>query len=158
MNQASVAHATFVIDRSYDAPPARAFAAWASPQAKCQWFAGPEEWERLEHELDFRVGGRERTGGRQPNGSLHVFEAVYCDIVEHKRIVTTYEMYENHVRTSVSLATVEFAPEALGTRLTYTEQGAYLDGRDTPTAREAGTRRLLEALDAVLRQTVGSAT
>lgn len=36
----SAQHATFVIERTYDAPPARVFAAWAEPKAKAQWFAG----------------------------------------------------------------------------------------------------------------------
>jgi uncharacterized protein YndB with AHSA1/START domain len=39
----SVTHATFVVERSYDAPPARVFAAWADPEAKARWFASPEE-------------------------------------------------------------------------------------------------------------------
>ena len=33
MTKRSVRHATFVIERVYDAPPARVFAAWASLQA-----------------------------------------------------------------------------------------------------------------------------
>ena len=37
-----------------------------------------------------------------------------------------------------------------GTRLTYTEQGAYLDGLDTPEQREEGTAQLLDALGASL--------
>jgi len=47
---------------------------------------------------------------------------------------------------------VEFRPEDGGTRLVLTEQGAYLDGHDTPTQREQGTRDLLDGLGAVLGQ------
>jgi uncharacterized protein YndB with AHSA1/START domain len=59
-------------------------------------------------------------------------------------------MYMDETRISVSLATVEFEPEGAGTRLVYTEQGAFLDGYDAPAGREQGTRDLLDALGAEL--------
>jgi hypothetical protein len=43
---------------------------------------------------------------------------------------------------------VEFAPAASGTALTFTEQGVFLDGRDSPAVREKGTSELLDALNA----------
>jgi uncharacterized protein YndB with AHSA1/START domain len=49
-------------------------------------------------------------------------------------------------RISASLATLEFEPAGAGTRLTYTEQGAFLDGHDNAAQRESGCRELLEAL------------
>ncbi len=55
-------------------------------------------------------------------------------------------------RISVSLATVEFKPAGSGTRLTFTEQGVFLDGYDEPAAREHGTRALLDKLDAYLQR------
>jgi hypothetical protein len=47
---------------------------------------------------------------------------------------------------------VEFEPAGAGTRPVLTEQGAFLDGFDDPSSRERGTRDLLEALDAALRE------
>jgi hypothetical protein len=38
----------------------------------------------------------------------------------------------------------------VGTRLRFTEQGAYLDGLDTGDSRKTGTTSQLEALGAVL--------
>jgi hypothetical protein len=52
---------------------------------------------------------------------------------------------------SVSVATVEFRPDGVGTRLVFTEQGAFLDGHDTPARREHGMGSLLDELDAELR-------
>ena len=49
-------------------------------------------------------------------------------------------------RISASLASTEFKPEGSGTRLVFTEQGAYLDGQDQIPQREEGTRELFEAL------------
>ena len=62
------------------------------------------------------------------------------------RIVTAYEMHLDGTRISVSLGTVDIKPEGNGTRLTYTEQGAFLDGFDKPEIREKGTTELLDAL------------
>ena len=56
-------------------------------------------------------------------------------------------MDRDDARISVSVATVEVEPAGAGTRLTFTEQAAYLDGADTPAAREHGTRELLEKLE-----------
>jgi uncharacterized protein YndB with AHSA1/START domain len=152
MAERSVTHATFVIERIYEASPARVFAAWANPAAKARWFAGPDDWEAGAYELDFRVGGRERAGGGPPGGPVHTFEARYQDIVPDQRIVCTYDMHLDETRISVSLATVEFKPVGAGTRLIYTEQAAFLDGYDNPAQREQGTRDLLDALDAELNR------
>jgi uncharacterized protein YndB with AHSA1/START domain len=112
MSERSVTHATFVVERSYDASPARVFAAWATPKAKARWFVGPDEWEASDHELDFRVGGRERVSGGPKGGPVHAFDARYQDIVPNERIVSTYDMHLDETRISVSLATVEFKAEA----------------------------------------------
>ncbi len=56
MTTRSVTHDTFVIERVYDAPPARVFAAWATSEGKASWFVGPEGWTQVERVFDFRVG------------------------------------------------------------------------------------------------------
>jgi hypothetical protein len=61
-------------------------------------------------------------------------------------------MHMDEARISVSLATVELKPARAGTRMTFTEQGAFLDGHDNPAQREQGTTDLLAALDAELRR------
>lgn len=53
-------------------------------------------------------------------------------------------------RMSVSVATVEPADEGDGTRLIYTEQGAYLDDLDRPEWRERGTAGQLDRLGELL--------
>ena len=152
MTERSVTHATFVVERTYDASPARVFAAFADPAAKARWFAGPEEWGPAEHELDFRVGGREISRGGPEGGPVFTYEARYQDIVPNERIISTYDMCMDQTRISVSLATVELKPESASTRLVYTEQGAFLDGHDNPAQREHGTGELLDALGAELRR------
>jgi uncharacterized protein YndB with AHSA1/START domain len=80
------------------------------------------------------------------SGMVFALEAVYQDIVPGERIVYSYDMKMNDERISVSLATVQLEAAEGGTRLTFTEQGAYLDGLDTPEQREHGTGELLDAL------------
>ena len=156
MTERSVTHATFVVERTYDTSPERVFAAWADPAIKARWFADPDEGD-AEHELDFRIGGREINRGRPDGGSLFAFEAIYQDIVQDERIVYTYDMHLDDKRISVSLGTVELEPVGEATRLTYTEQGAFLDGLDTPDQREQGTGSLLDALGDELQRGPSSA-
>ena len=154
----SVTHSTFSLERTYDASPGRVFAAFADPAQKAQWFLGsPDEWTQDAFDVDFRVGGREMNRGGRKDGPMHSFEALYYDIVADERIVYSYEMHLDDKRISVSLATIELAGAGDGTRLTLTEQGAYLDGFDDPKLRETGTADLLEALGAYLAQTPASA-
>ena len=143
MSKRSADHATFVIERNYDAAPARVFAAWADRAAKGQWFGPPDGGG--DHELDFRIGGREHFAA-SVGGALYTYDALYEDIVPDERIVYTYNMHRDGSRMSVSVSTVEMLALDEGTRLRYTEQGVFLDAIDTPQAREHGTRELLDKL------------
>ena len=142
MTDHSVTHATFTLDRTYPVPPDRVFAAWADPAAKAGWFCGPE----AEHELDFRVGGREVVRGRAPDGTSLTHEAVYHDIVPNERVVYASALYGGKTLATVSLTTVEFAPDGDGTRLLLTEQDTFLDDQEQPAWREQGTGDWLTAL------------
>lgn len=146
MTKRSNTHATFVIEREYAHSPAKVFAAYADPRSKAKWFVGPEEWEKSNLQLDFRVGGKESVSGGPPGGAVHTYNGEYWDIVENARIVLAYEMHMDATRTSVSLGTTEFTASPKGTKLIYTEQGVFLDGHDNPVERERGTRELLDQL------------
>jgi uncharacterized protein YndB with AHSA1/START domain len=150
MTNRSVVHDTFVVERTYPSSTARVFSAWADPAFKSQWFGEPGV-DDPNYELDFRVGGHERTSGNPGGGTMHfTYDAIYQDIVDGERIVYTYEMQLNGNRVSVSVASVEFRSDGDGTRLVLTEHGAYLDGYDTSAAREHGTGELLNALGRAL--------
>jgi uncharacterized protein YndB with AHSA1/START domain len=147
----SVLHSTFVIERTYPASPRRVFNAFADPAIKSHWF-GSDDFPSSHYALDFRVGGREINRGGPPDGPVYTFEARYADIVPNERIVTTYDMYMGEQRISVSVATVELVPDGSGSRMVYTDQGAYFDGLDTPEQREHGTNELFNALGAELER------
>jgi uncharacterized protein YndB with AHSA1/START domain len=152
MTDRCVIHDTFTIERTYPAAPARVFAAFASSEAKNAWGdtgeLEPAEREAGIEEFDFRPGGRERFGHKYA-GTTYRYDALYYDIVPDQRIVYSYEMYADDARISVSVATIEFAKSGDGTALTWTEQGAYLDGIDGPQApslRKEGTTEMLDGL------------
>jgi uncharacterized protein YndB with AHSA1/START domain len=152
MTDRSVIHDTFSIERTYPAAPSRVFAAFASAEAKAAWGdtggLDPVEGDAGTQEFDFWPGGRERFAHRW-EGTTYRYDALYYDIVPDQRIVYSYEMYADDTRISVSVATIEFAKSGNDTALTWTEQGAYLDGIDGPeasAAREGGTTEMLDGL------------
>lgn len=156
MTDHSVIHHTFSIERTYPAAPARVFAAFASAEAKSAWGdtggLEPVEGDAGVEEFDFRPGGRERFG-IAIQGTTCRYDALYYDIVPEQRIVYSYEMHANDARISVSVATIEFDKSGDGTVLTWTEQGAYLDGIDGPEApalRRGGTAEMLDSLTGFL--------
>lgn len=152
MTKRSVTHATFTLERTYDAAPARVFKAFADPAAKARWFAGSEdEWKTGKYELDFKVGGRETWRGGEKGGPEYRNDTNFRDIVPDQRIIFAYDMFQDDKRISVSLATVELKPDGGGTRLTFTEQGAFLDGYDDPKIRQSGWGSLLESLGKELK-------
>jgi uncharacterized protein YndB with AHSA1/START domain len=161
MADSSVIHDMFSIERTYPAAQSRVFAAFASKEAKDTWNddpdLGPAQGDASLKEFDFRPGGRERFGFEY-DGKSYRYDALYYDIVPDQRIVYSYEMYADDARISVSVATIEFAKSGDGTALTWTEQGAYLDGIDGPQAgdiRKGGTEEILDGLARYLTQPAG---
>jgi len=150
MTDRSVTHATFCIERTLSAAPARVFKAFADQSAKDVWFVGPPGWVRTERSMDFRVGGRETSSVGERGGVQHRFDATYHDIVPNERIVFTYAMHLDAVLMSVSITTIELVAIGDKTKLKFTEQGAFLDGVDFAANREQGTQYLLDAVEAWL--------
>ncbi len=143
-----VTHATFTLERVYPVPAARVFAAWADPAAKARWFTPDPS---SEHELDFRVGGREVARGGPDGGPVMTFESFYRDIVPGERILYSSTLSAGEDVVTVSLTTVELSPAGGGTRLVLTEQGTFLDGQEEPDWRKRGTGDQLDALGRELR-------
>jgi uncharacterized protein YndB with AHSA1/START domain len=153
MQACSVEHDTIVIERKFKAAPARVFAAWSTASARAQWAVPNENWESVEESEDFRVGGREvsRFG---PRGDPRIrAEKHYLDIVEDRRIIMAGTMFVADQPISCSLATVEFLRAGTGTRMLYTEQAAFLDGRDDAGTRRKGWKINLDKLEALLETT-----
>jgi uncharacterized protein YndB with AHSA1/START domain len=153
MEERSVIHSTFVIERSYPATPERVFGAFADPTRKRRWFVESGGHTVEHYELDFRVGGKERARfrfkeGTPVQGLVCTNDTSYQDIVPNRRVVHASTMTVGERCISASLATFEFLPSENGTDLIFTHQGAFFEGADGPEMREAGWRKLLEQLTA----------
>ena len=143
MNDFSITHDSFTIERLYPNCPEHVWSAWSSPEKKAAWFGSTG------HRMDFRVGGSERASHRDAMGE-HVNETRYFEIVESERIVMAYSMAVNGRVHTVSLATVVFADHGGGTRLTYTEQMCVIPPSDGLDGRRHGWTALLDAVGRLL--------
>jgi uncharacterized protein YndB with AHSA1/START domain len=147
----SAVHNTFVIERNYPVTPERVFAAFADPAKKRRWFADSAAHQVEKFEMDFRVGGAERSRysyqeGSPIPGGIITSDGWYLDIVPNGRIVLAHTMAFGDQPFSASMVTFEFVPAEHGTDLKLTHQVAFFEGADGPQMREAGWRSLLERL------------
>ncbi|HZY48320.1 MAG TPA: SRPBCC domain-containing protein [Devosia sp.] len=146
MSGYSVAHGTFVVERTYDHPVEKVWAAWADGELKAQWFGAPGENNRAQV-FEFRQGGRESLKTRIHDGRTIAFDVLYQDIVPNNRILYNYDMHADGRKISVSLAALEFSPQVSNrTHLRLTEYGLFLDGLDNVGLRKQGTLGLMEQL------------
>lgn len=152
-------HGEFTVERRYEVPVSRVYAAWCEPELRAQWFAGPDNWTLTERALDFRAGGSERLCGRFASGLETVYAARFHVIEPERRIVYAYDMLLAGAHHSVSLATVELRGERSATRFRYTEQLVFLDGTDATkgtVSRKHGTSAHFDRLGVVLTPEAGT--
>ncbi len=153
----STAHSTFVIEHTYSYPPEKLYAAFSDPEKKRRWYGDRDSPSNSVFEMDFRVGGHERTvyhlGPNTPFPGIPLTNhTTFEDIVPNERIVMSSTMIIGDHRMSSSLVTFEFLPLDGGTELRCTHQGAFYEGSDGPQMREAGWRSLLDRFGKELEQ------
>jgi len=150
MSEYSTVHSTFSVERTYQASPARVFAAWSDPKARLQWEAIGDNFTTTYTQNDFRVGGRDVSKFDFGKSDQYVADARYEDIVKDRRIVYAYTMSHNERRISSSLTTISLTPVAEGTHVVLTEQITILDGGDKVEYRQAGIAGQLDQLGTFL--------
>lgn len=142
----ALTHATFCVERVYDAPPARVFHAFTDREARMRWFFRVQDWTLHEHSGgELGVGKTESSRFSPPGADVVITnDSIYLDVAPNERVIFAYAMTLVGAPLSSSLSTVEFRPEGKGTRLLFTEQGVYLDGN--VDGRIEGTEGLMERL------------
>ena len=147
-----LARSGFTLTRDYPAPIERVWNAFAVEQEKLAWWGAGDAFEQnREWVFDFRIGGRDIDEARFHDGPVSRYVATYTDIVEHVRIVTTYDMWLDGEHMSTSVASLEFDPIEGGTRFTHTEHGVFFDRFWADgVSRERGTKGLIESLGTYL--------
>jgi uncharacterized protein YndB with AHSA1/START domain len=155
IQQPTVNHSTFTLERSFPAAPERVFSAFSDPAKKIRWYADGRSMEMLEFTMDFRVGGHDCVRFRMPQdspipGTVLRYDTHYLEIESSRRIVIAYsigrEIAETNQPFSASLATFELLPTDSGTDLLFTEQSAFFENADGPEWRKQGWTTLLNKL------------
>ena len=153
MTVAPFFHGIFTLERVWAVSPARVFEAWSDPQLKAQWFTGPpERWTLLRRSIDFREGGQEILEGRfEESGLVTTYDARFHLIESDRRLVYTYDLHHGARFHSVTLSSLLLEQEGRATRVTYTEQIVFLDGKEGTASRRHGTELQFAAIERVLQ-------
>jgi len=155
VQEQTVVHSTFTLEKHYPVSPEKVFAAFSDPAKRRRWNGEGPGAELLRFDMDFRIGGLDRSEHRFAadgplKGAVLVRQLHYQDIVPNRRIVTVYTWSIGDRPFSSSQSTFELIPTENGTDLIFTEQGAFFENSDGPKMREDGWRSLLDKLGAEL--------
>ena len=152
MEERSVVHDTVVVRRTYEASAERVYRAWTDRTELESWYVpGDEKWTAKMLNHDFRVGGGKRFMFGPP-GQTFVEDCHYVDIVPGRRICYAMTISRGDTRITVSMVTVELAPQGRRCEVRVTDQLAILDGGDTARDRERGWGETVDKLSAVVGQ------
>lgn len=142
----TLAHATIVMERTYNASPTRVFNAWADVEARKRWSA-PAADIRIEYEeADFREGGRDVSRCIEPGNDDYVALVHYIDIKRDQRIFFVEDIIHGKKRVSAALISVELSPKGGATHLLLTMQIASFDGSDMEKGYHFGWNAALDNL------------
>jgi uncharacterized protein YndB with AHSA1/START domain len=137
------------IERVFDAPRDRVFAAFTDPQLIPQWW-GPHGTTTIVDVMDVSPGGSWRFVSQDSDGSETAFRGTYREVVAPERIVQTFEWEGMPGHVSVETATFEDLGDR--TRLITTTLFHTTEERDgmLSSGMERGMNETFARLDALL--------
>jgi uncharacterized protein YndB with AHSA1/START domain len=137
------------IERVFDAPRDRVFAAYTDPELIPEWW-GPYGTTTVVDRMDVRAGGDWRFVVRNADGSETGFRGTYREVTAPERIVQTFEW--EGMPGHVSVDTAEFEDLGERTRVISTSLFHTPEERDGMLASgmEGGLNETYARLDAVL--------
>jgi len=135
------------LERSIPAPPEAVYRAFIEAETLTRWFSPSPDYKVIVHKVDAKVGGGFRIDMQKPDGTVHMAQGTYKELVPGKRLVFTW-VWENHPEDGNSLITVELSPEGKSTKLVFThEQLPTSKSRDSHAQGWTGCLdRLVQAL------------
>lgn len=139
------------IERIFDAPRDRVFAAYTDPALIPEWW-GPHDTTTIVDVMDVRPGGLWRFIARDCDGNETAFRGVYREITAPERIVQSWEW--EGMPGHVSIETAEFEDLGDKTRMIGTTLFHTTEERDgmLNSGMEKGMNETFERLDALLAQ------
>jgi uncharacterized protein YndB with AHSA1/START domain len=138
------------IERTFDAPRDRVFAAYTDPELIPRWW-GPREYTTRVVKMDVRAGG-DWHFVHEGGGVDHEFRGTYREVSAPERIVQTFEWLG--MPGHVSVETVEFEDLGDRTRIVATSIFHTPEERDGTIASgmESGLTETYDRLDEVLAE------
>lgn len=137
------------IERIFDAPRERVFAAYVDPELVLQWWGSSDSTTTID-QMDVRPGGHWRFVVHGADGSETAFRGTYREVTPPARIVQTFEW--EGMPGHVSVETAVF--EDLGDRTKVISTSIFHTGEERDGMIAAGMERGLNAsydrLDALL--------
>lgn len=94
------------IERIFDAPRERVYAAFTDPELIPQWW-GPHGTTTVVEQMDVRPGGTWRFVGQDSDGSEVGFRGVYREVAPPERLAQTFEFEGMPGHISLEIATFE---------------------------------------------------
>jgi len=139
-----------LITRTFDAPAARVFDAWTTPDQVRQWW-GSEDAPLVVCDIDLQVGGNWRYVIRGADGTEFAWHGTYREIDRPGRLVST-EVFEGFPDAE-AVNTATLTEEDGTTTLTVTVLHSSKENRDghLNSGMEAGMQVVLDRLEDLVR-------
>jgi uncharacterized protein YndB with AHSA1/START domain len=139
-----------LITRTFDAPAARVFDAWTTPEHVRQWW-GSDDAPMVECDIDLRVGGAWRYVTRGTDGTEFAWHGTYREVERPGRLVST-EVFEGFPDAE-AVNTATLTEDDGTTTLTVTVLHSSKENRDghLDSGMEAGMQVVLDRLEDLTR-------
>ena len=121
-------HKTIVLERTYNASPARVFGAWESIEARLRWSVPYPTAGAAYDQADFRVGGLDIMRCGHKDDMRYLAHVRYLEILRDARIVMAESVAEDGKTRAASLITIELEAAGRATKQTVTMHVSAFDG------------------------------
>ncbi len=137
------------IEREFNAPRDRVFAAYTDPELIPQWW-GPHGTTTVVDRMDVKTGGEWRFVSRDGDGNETAFRGAYREVSAPDRITQTFEW--EGMPGYISVETAEFQDLGERTKVVTTSVFHFQEDRDgmLQSGMEKGMNETFERLDALL--------